>query len=144
MDIISGKWTGKYIYGENYVEELRGKAVAFQMELFYDGDLVTGTCIDEETKDLFSKPAKITGTFENNTILFFKSYPDVTGLVSASRLIAEEFNAASIEYTGILKKKFFSGRRFFEGTWQINGSFLDKNGVANYYELDGTWIMKKT
>lgn len=144
MDSITGKWTGKYIYGDSYVDDLKGKSVSFTMDLFFDGEVVRGTCIDEETKGLFKDPSKIEGTFENDAILFYKSYPDAKDLVGASLLIAKEYNSTSIQYSGVLKKKFFSRKRFFEGTWEINGSFLDDNGISNYYALDGTWKMEKS
>lgn len=143
MELITGQWIGEYTYGDSYTEELRGKSVKFSMDLFSDGEVVRGTCIDEETKELFSKPAKIEGTFKHDTILFYKSYPEAKGLVGASRLIAEEYNRTSIQYTGILKKKLFTRTLYFEGTWEISGSFLDEEGVARYYTFDGTWKMKK-
>lgn len=144
MDTITGEWTGKYIYGDSYEEELRGRSVPFFMKLFFDGEFIKGTCIDEETNGIFSEPAKIEGTFENNTILYYKSYPDPQGLVGPSLLIAKEYNSTtSIQYTGVLKKKLFSRTRYFEGTWEIHGSFLDKDGIARYYTLDGTWKMEK-
>ena len=45
------------------------------MKLSCDGQLVRGACIDEETKGVLSEPAKIEGTFENGSILFYKTYP---------------------------------------------------------------------
>ena len=143
MDLITGKWIGSYIYGDSYGEELKGKAVSFTMELVYDGQIIRGTCIDDETKELFREPSKIEGTFENDAVLFYKSYPKVKGLVGASLLIAQEYNSSSIQYTGVLKKKFLSRKRFIEGTWEVNGSFLDDKGVANYYAFDGTWEVEK-
>jgi hypothetical protein len=143
MDFISGKWNGEYIYGNGYEDKLRGKTVRFSMELFADGDLIRGTCTDDETKVLFSKPATIEGSFEHDTFIFYKTYPKQPGLVGASALIAENYSSTIIQYTGALKKKFFSPTRYFEGIWEINGSYLDENRNARYYALNGTWKMKK-
>jgi hypothetical protein len=143
MDLITGKWIGEYVYGDSYENELRGKAVKFSIELFSDGELIRGTCIDEETHALFREPATIEGSFENDAILFYKTYPGEDDLIGASRLIAREYNRNRIQYTGILMKRFFTGTHYFKGAWEINGSFLDKNGTAIYYESDGTWSMKK-
>ena len=143
MDLITGKWIGSYIYGDSYVDELKGKKILFTLELVSDGELITGTCTDDETKDLFLEPSKIEGSFENDVVLFYKSYPTAKGLVGASLLIAQEYNFSSIQYTGVIKKNFLSRKRFMQGTWEVNGSFLDDEGVANYYVLDGTWKVEK-
>jgi len=143
MDSITGKWIGTYVYGESYEKELQGKSVSFTMNLSYDGELIHGTCVDEETKALFSEPSTIEGTFEYDAVLFYKSYPKAKGLVGPSLLIAQQYNSSSIQYKGVLKKKFFSRKRYLEGIWEIHGSFLDDEGIANYYTLDGTWRAEK-
>ena len=55
---ITGKWIGEYVYGHSYEEEMRGKCVKFSMELQWDGELIKGSSVDEETKEIFSEPSK--------------------------------------------------------------------------------------
>ena len=112
MESITGKWIGEYIYGDSYVEELKGKSVKFLLELLSEGELISGTCIDEETKELYPKPARIEGTFENGSILFYKTYPSDLEMVE-NKLRALEYNSASIQYMGVLKKKFFFENSLF-------------------------------
>ena len=92
---------------------------------------------------LFSKPALIEGTLEKNVLIFYKTYPKQEGLVGASALIANRFNSASIQYTGVLKKRLFSKNRYVDGVWEIHGSYLDENRYAVHYMGKGTWRMKK-
>ena len=141
MDLITGKWIGEYIYGEGYGEDLRGKSVQFTIELFLNGDLITGTCIDEETKDIFSEPAKIEGTFENGTILFYLTHS--IDSVMGDKNKAENYSSTSIQYSGVLKKSFFRKAYYFEGTWDIDESVLDVDGVWQHYSVEGTWTMRK-
>ena len=141
MDAIIGKWIGEYTYGDDYEEEMRGKSVKFSMELHLDGELIRGVCIDEETREIFSEPSKIEGTFENGTLMFYLRYPDTPG-PGVSDDAAKKYNSTSIQYIGVWNKNFFT-KGFFEGTWEIDGAFLDENGDACYYSCEGTWTMRK-
>jgi hypothetical protein len=143
MDFITGRWFGEYRYGNQYSEEQRSKPVKFYIDLFIEDDLIKGTCVDDETHHIFHKPSMIEGSFLNPKIVFYKRYPSSEGLVSGSKLIADQFNASLVQYSGVLKRKFFWSRPHFEGVWEIHGSYLDEQGIAQYYSCDGTWKMKR-
>jgi hypothetical protein len=141
MDRISGKWSGEFVYGSEYDSQKRGKKVKFIMTLMYDNGIVRGFSIDEEAKEVFSEPAKIEGSFENGVIAFYLTY-------HKDSIVGEEENAAeygvgSIQYIGFLRKKIFSKKVYFSGTWDIGESELDSNGRACYYHSSGTWKMEK-
>ncbi len=141
---LIGQWKGRYVYGNGYEEHVQGKAVEFLLEILEDDDLIRGTCIDDETKNLFKTPATIEGTFENNTIVFYKTYPLVFDLDDDDKaFIAEYETPPSIQYSGILKQRIYSKTLYFEGTWEISGSYLAEDGKAEYYELEGKWRMNK-
>src|SRR5882757_3355498 len=48
LETLTGKWTGKYVYGESYGFPIAGTTVRFEMELLHNGYRVTGTCTDDE------------------------------------------------------------------------------------------------
>ena len=117
------------------------KKVRFTMRLYYDGGIIRGEAMDEEAEEFFAKPAQIEGTFENGVLEFYHTY-------RMDALIRTNFNPHnysdnSIQYKGNLKKKIFSRVYYFEGTWEISGSYLEENGNPYYYSGGGTWKMKK-
>jgi hypothetical protein len=54
------------------------------------------------------------------------------------------YSSNSIQYKGHLKRRFFSKAYYFEGEWEINGSFLGEDGYPYYYSSAGVWKMTKT
>lgn len=141
---LNGKWEGEYVYGSGYEESLVGKRVLFEMFLEEEDGLIRGSCSDSETRHIFNTPATIEGSFEHGAIVFYKTYPcfyefDEYGMA----VISDTDTPPSIEYKGVLKKKIFSKRTYFDGTWEINGSFVDAEGNAQYYSCNGTWSMER-
>ena len=144
IESLTGKWLGIYIYGAGYEDELRGKTVPFEIEFWEEDSLVKGTCIDEETRHLFKTPSLIAGTFENGTLIFYKTYPSLYDIdANGEAYIIDDAKPPSIQYTGWVKRKCFSKKLYFQGNWEIHGSFMDEEKRAQYYELEGTWKMKK-
>lgn len=141
---LIGQWKGRYVYGNGYEERIQGKSVEFLLEISEHDDIIKGTCIDDETKNLFKTPASIEGTFEDNTIVFYKTYPLVHDVDEDDEAFITEYETPpSIQYSGILKQRLISKTLYFEGTWEITGSFISENGTAEYYELEGKWRMDK-
>jgi len=141
---ISGKWSGVYIYGAGYEEDLRGKRVRFTVELFEDEQLVRGSCIDAETEHILTGKSKIEGTFENGLLVFYKTYPFTFDFAENDvAYIVEHVSSPSIQYTGLLRRSLFSRSHYFKGDWEIHGSYLDDNGCAQYYSSHGTWRMER-
>lgn len=142
MDIISGKWSGEFVYGNMYDEQTRGKKVKFFMTLFYDGTIVRGTSMDDEAREVFREPARVEGTFENEVLLFYLTYSKES--VIGNNKNAANYGVGSIQYIGHLTRKMFSKEYYFKGTWEINESHLEPNGEIYHSQASGTWQMRKT
>ena len=141
MDILSGKWAGEFVYGHQYEEGTRGKKVKFFMTLYYDGNLVRGTSMDDEAKEIFREPARIEGSFDNGVLIFYLTYAKES--VIGVKRNAAEYGKGSIQYTGRLRKKFFSREYYFRGTWEINESHWEPDGESYHTYGSGTWEMRK-
>ena len=141
MDVISGKWSGEFVYGSEYEDQKRGKKVKFFMTLFFDGNIVRGTSLDDEAKEIFREPAKIEGSFENGVLVFYLTYQKQS--IIGVKKNAAQYGIGSIQYIGHLKKKFLSKEIYFSGIWEINESKLESNGEVYHSFGSGTWQMKK-
>jgi len=53
------KWTGFYTYEAGYPYEQRSKPFVFYLDWVIDNGIIKGTCVDEESKNLFTAPAQI-------------------------------------------------------------------------------------
>ena len=140
MDLISGKWVGEFVYGRGY-DDKRGKKVQFFMTLFYDGNTIRGTSVDDEARNIFREPARIEGSFDNNVLIFYLTY-SMESVIGVKKN-AENYSANSIQYIGVLKRKFFAKEYYFKGTWDINESQLNDNGETYHFSGNGTWKMKR-
>ena len=141
MDIISGKWSGEFVYGNEYEDEKRGKRVKFFMTLFYDYNIVHGISMDDEAKEIFREPAKIEGSFENDVLIFYLTYSKES--VIGVKRNAADYGTGSIQYIGHLRRKLFTREYYFKGIWEINESHLDSNGEIYHSFGSGTWKMRK-
>jgi hypothetical protein len=144
MEILNGKWRGICRY-----DSLPGvpefKAVKFEMDIHFNGNNFTGTCIDEYTVKYFDEPATISGTFSPNYISFIKKYPALlTSDESLNPLVILEEPSADIHYTGILTRSFFTRRYVLTGEWSLTDIFLDETGKKQFQTNSGTWRLKKT
>lgn len=144
-EFVSGKWFGEYVYGAGYEPGLIGKRVTFEMVLSEQDSLITGYCIDEETKHLFKNGSAIEGIIEGGKLQFYKTYPFVYELDEKGvAYISEYVTPPSIQYTGWLKKKWFSSKVYLKGSWELHGAYIAANGPAQYYALEGTWKMARS
>jgi len=142
---IDGKWIGKLSYGKGYPIEYAAKTVSFVINILINNDLINGNCEDDITKQLLLTPASIEGIYKNKSIHFIKRYPCFITFDEKGNLKAVPTEPSpEIQYDGRLIKKFFSGKKYFKGNWKISGSFLDGNGLAQYYTVGGNWTMKKS
>ena len=131
MDLITGNWIGEFTYGDGYGDDLRGRSVKFSMNLYYDGNILKGTSMDEEAQQFFRQPAIIEGTFENKVLVFYLTYQ--LNAVYGSKKNDHNYSSEAIQYIGHLKKKLFSKSHFFEGIWEYSRSYLGS----------GVWKMQK-
>ena len=142
--ILSGLWLGQYIYGGSYGIGIEGTSIDFEMNLRFDGHVITGICIDNETKHIYNDPATIEGVFDNNYISLIKKYPCyLHSTVDGKLQLVQDKPAIPIHYTGALRKKGLFFRNFFEGEWEITTSIQDEDGNIQYFTGLGNWRMKK-
>lgn len=135
---FSGKWIGEYIYGEGYPASIRGKRVAFEIDMMLTNGLLKGLCTDEEATPHFNKPATIEGSLLDNCISFIKRYPyywqqeEHTGPRFLPKLPSQE-----VHYAG----RYNEG--CFEGEWEITTILTDDRGEPFAYNGNGYWHMKR-
>jgi len=59
---MNEKWTGHYVYGEGYSENLYGQAVQFHIKWTNDNGSLMGICTDEITEKYYNhRPATVQG-----------------------------------------------------------------------------------
>lgn len=137
-DLFSGKWIGEYKYGSDYPALERKAPVSFEMEITVQGGVMKGTCVDEETKTNFDKPAIIEGTISDNQVNFKKIYPHFWDHDDNNKpRFIPKLPARELSYTG----RFENGK--FAGEWQISSVFTDETGEVFEYGGRGSWQMQK-
>ena len=142
--MLDGKWMGTYVYGKSYGPALSGKVVQFVMDLKILNGQVSGYCQDiGEIEEAFEKPAEIEGTFERGKIFFTKRYPGLLVVDEKNYYAYSEAPSADITYQGMLKTKLFSGKKYFEGTWNVKAKFFTEDDKEVIVEDEGTWKMEK-
>lgn len=135
---FSGKWTGEYIYGEGYPATIRGKRVAFEIELLLRNGVVQGFCTDEIATPYFNQPAVIEGSISHNCITFIKRYPHYWWLEEyRGPRFFPKLPSQEVLYTGC----YCEGR--FEGEWEIITVLQDERGDTLAFKEAGHWNMKK-
>lgn len=135
--LFSGKWVGEYTYGEEYDDPVKGKTVAFEMNITIVNGLLKGECTDAEATAHFEQPAIIEGSVLDNTITFIKRYPhywqhEKNGIRFLPKLPSQE-----ICYTG----QFVNDR--FEGEWEIITKLAGAQGEPVSFKGIGSWFMKR-
>lgn len=134
---LSGKWVGAYSYGEEYEEPMKGKTVAFEMEITIVNGIIKGECSDGEAAAYFNQPATIEGSVNGQSISFIKSYPHYWQHEKDGPRFLPKLPSQQISYAGILVNDRF------EGEWEIVTTVLDANGEPVAYKGVGTWFMER-
>lgn len=134
---LSGKWIGAYTYGEEYDEPVRGKTVAFELNLTVINGSLKGECTDGEATAYFERPAIVEGAVLNNTINFIKRYPYYWQHERGSKRFLPKLPSQEVNYSG----RLVNGQ--FEGEWEIVTRLADAQGEQISYKGFGRWIMKK-
>jgi hypothetical protein len=145
INTIAGKWEGHYKYGTAYSLKKQAEPVPFTLEITINEDgIIKGICTDDIIKKLSLAPATIEGIFENDTILFIKTYPCLIIIDEHDNTVAiHDKPSAGIQYKGNLIRRLFSKKYFLKGIWDISGSFIDESGNARYYTFEGKWKLEK-
>lgn len=134
---IHGKWAGEYSYGENYPDPLKGKTVAFEIDIILKNGFVTGHCTDDEATPHFNQPAIIEGSVLGHSISFVKRYPHYWQNEESGPRFLPKLPSQEVCYSG----QFANGK--FEGEWEIITQLTDATGSAVVYKSTGFWFMKK-
>ena len=143
MEILNGKWIGKFKYNQVSGFPL-AQPVNFEISLNFTENSFTGTCTDELTLKLFHEPATIIGTYADDYISFIKRYPCMVGSdENLNPILIREEPSVDIHYTGILSTTFFTGKYVFIGEWSLTDVYLDDQGDKVFQTNEGTWTMKK-
>src|SRR5687767_7425373 len=109
-DFFSGKWAGEYRYGNDYPGMEDAIPVHFEINMTLQSGVLTGECVDDETKKHFDKPAIIEGAIRDNHINFKKKYPYFWDHDDKNNpRFLPKLPARQIEYTGEFKDGQFSG-----------------------------------
>jgi len=133
----AGKWVGAYSYGDEYDEPVKGKTVAFEMEITVVNGIIKGECTDGEATDYFKQPAIIEGTVNGQSIRFIKRYPHYWQHEQDGPRFLPKLPSQQISYTGI----FVNDR--FEGEWEVVTRLVDAQGEAISFKGVGTWYMER-
>ena len=142
---LKGRWEGSFTYGDGYPQEYFSIREPFMFEISVDGNILKGICVDNYTKKYFHQPATIEGSFIDGVISLIKKYPYFLGTDEDENIFVDvTMPAHEIHYVGQMRKNLFSKEYFFEGAWDMSGSFLDDNGSANYYTMEGNWEMSRS
>jgi hypothetical protein len=132
-------WAGFYTLEVGYPFEQRSKPFKFWLEWTVENGIIKGTCIDEESRKVFSEPAKIHGFIEADFVSFIKKYPYSWGYDENNDLIlVDNISPPEIHYTGNFIEKHF------EGIWEMTLDSSAANGQVYEKYYSGTWLMKRT
>ena len=135
---MEDKWIGNYTYGELYPVDMRGKSYAFTIKWTVNEGIISGSCIEEESKNIFSEPIPISGFIEKKFISFIKKYPHpIAKDDNLQSYIKENEPPLEIHYSG----NFID--RHFEGIWQLTLPYIGTNGRKYNRNLNGTWTMRR-
>jgi hypothetical protein len=141
---LTGRWKGKYTYGEGYPASVVGTSEWFEIELTDNEGLISGSCIDELVSSIEGKESTIDGTYSNNFISFVKKYKYYTFIDDLDRqVLREDIKVDGIHYTGRLFKKFFTGKKYFKGEWVHSATLIDDNNDKHPLVSNGTWEMQE-
>jgi hypothetical protein len=134
---LCGKWIGAYTYGNEYDEYIKGKTVAFEMELTVVKGLIKGTCTDGESIIHFQQPATIEGAIIDNSIKFTKRYPHYWQHEKEGPRFLPKLPSQEVNYSG----QFVNDG--FQGEWEIISNLVNAQGEPVTYKGYGRWYMKK-
>ena len=141
---LTGRWKGKYIYGDGYPRAVIGKAAPFEIDITDNDGIITGVCLDEVVESIDGNESTIEGTFNENFLTFIKRYKvqlAMDDLGNHIPLVDQSNN--SIQYVGHMRKRLLSKKHYFEGEWQITSDFKDDSSKVYTYSVEGTWTMSK-
>ena len=118
MKLVNTKqtWQGIFSYEEGYSDIQHYYEIPFTMEIEINEGSFIGTSIDEESKDLFDQPAKVTGFFEDDMVSFVLKYPhsyyrDDQGNIC----VEEEYEHPDIQYLGFYDEDL----KCYAGNWEM-------------------------
>lgn len=141
---LTGRWSGKYKYGDGYPKEVSGTTENFVIDIIDLNGNITGSCLDPVVTDIENNDAVIEGSFKDRVISFIKRYKYQSLFNDdGTTFFDPAVPSCDIHYTGRLYKRIFSRTPYFSGEWLINSAWTDENGNEMLSCGEGTWTMKK-
>lgn len=141
---LTGRWKGKYTYGEGYPHRYIGRSEPFEFDITDQNGTISGTCIDQVVEAKEGNESYIIGTFSENQITFKKRYKfHFSTDESGSHFIDKNMEQDGVDYTGKLRKTIFTRKTYFSGEWSITSQYKDAQNRMQTIVGKGTWKMKK-
>ena len=136
---LKQKWEGFLTYLDGYEDVEFYKDVNFSMEIELEKKSFTGFSVDAESKDVFKKPAKVKGFFDNDKISFVMKYPCYYYKDDNSKIVLDlKSEHPDIHYLGFFNDKKDS----VSGNWEM--TIYQEKHLDGYLEetLSGSFEMR--
>lgn len=141
---LTGKWIGEYTYEKGYEPEIIGQSKPFEINISDKEGNLSGDCIDDIVKAKSGNESYSNGFFKDKKIGFKKRYRYLVDYDGNEIELKEGFKYDGVDYIGRLRKKLFSRKYYFKGTWSITTDYVDENNKKGTFIVMGKWKMKRT
>jgi len=138
MHKFAGKWVGQYTYGPSYQEDVRGKSVAFTLEMEVGKfGAVTGRIADGYIDILVAENwATIRGRIRGKAIQFVKVYRNLWTMSEHEKIRVHSGHPShEVHYSGEFQDEEFTGE------WKILSVFVSEDGSVEERVDRGSWRM---
>jgi hypothetical protein len=139
-EFLNGEWTGYYSYGEMYPPNLQALKCGFEMKLNTEGNILKGTCSDDDMRGKLDTPANINGNLDAHQLTFTKQYPFAFSIDQNGTVHKDPNQAAPmIHYEG----SYDAHTNTCKGLWKITA--MEPTGRNEMMErvYSGPWSMTK-
>jgi hypothetical protein len=136
---IQGRWKGELTYGKMYRKHA-GAKLQFEMDLFQNGNAISGTAIDVSGVGGNEFGATIQGQLNGNAIEFVKQYTFAHYYQTGGKTKLDKNRKGSeIGYTGAYNE----AKQQFEGTWKIISKYKILGFIPYNFISSGSWEMSR-
>lgn len=135
---INGKWTGTIVYGQKYRDH-RGKELYFDLDITQENESINGVAFDIGGTGISPDPARISGSFIENSISFIKRYKSQHYFVKGETVVSKSQPGHEIYYTGVYDET----RNTFTGNWEYRVVYKILWLIPYKHVVGGTWNMHR-
>lgn len=139
---FTGKWLGSFSYlQENeFTDQVVLPDVTFSLELYDENGSFTGTCIDDEVKDIMKGVITVKGFVDGDIISFTKQYPSFYFTDENGQIQVDPSQAhPPIIYSGIYDAECNT----YSGEWEMTIATENIQGECFDDMIGGSWIISK-